>query len=71
MTEETRTKMVCNLGTNEFFTYPHSEGTWRKTDETRTIRGKKYYVCRQREDNSHQLVIMASERVELIQKGDR
>lgn len=66
---ETRTKLVCNLGRDDFFLYPHNDGTWRQTGETRTMRGKKYYVCRQLEDSSSQLLILGSERVELARKG--
>jgi len=69
MAEEIRTKLVCNLGLDDFFVYPHNEGNWRRTNETRTMRGKKYYLCKQLEDNAKQLLVMGSERVELMQKG--
>ena len=67
--EEARTKLVCNLSMADFFTYPHSEGTWRKTPQTETIRGKKFYLCRQLENNDMKLLIQGSERVELVGKG--
>jgi len=69
MEKEIRTKLVCNLNIDDFFFYPDNEGTWRKTPETRTIRGKKYYVCKQLEEYGKQLLILGSERVELREKG--
>lgn len=69
MDKSIRTKLVCNLGLDDFFIYPHNEGSWRRTNETRTMRGKKYYLCKQLEDNTKQLLVMGSERVELRQKG--
>ena len=69
MESEKRTKLVCNLGPEQFFVYPHNEGTWRRTSETRTMRGKKYYVCRQLEEKNRQLLIMGSERVEIAERG--
>jgi len=69
MEKEIRTKLVCNLNLDDFFVYPHNDGTWRRTTETRTIRGKTYYVCKQLEEYRKQLLILGSERVELREKG--
>ena len=70
MSNEPRTKLICNLNMDDFFVYPFKEGRWRRTNETRTMHGKKYYVCKQIEDNAKQLLIIGSERVELIEKGE-
>lgn len=63
--DEPRTKLVCNLGLDEFFTYPDEEGTWRRTTQTTKLSGKKYYICRQLEDYNKMLVLLGTDRVEL------
>lgn len=67
--EEARTKLVCNLSMKDRFIYPHSDGIWMKTTDTEKIGGKKFYLCRQTEDESHQLLIQGSERVILVWGG--
>ena len=63
--DEPRTKMVCNLGLAEFFTYPDEEGTWRRTPQTTKLSGKKYYICKQLENYDKTLVLLGTDRVEL------
>ena len=66
--DEPRTKLVCNLGLADFFTYPGEEGTWRRTPTTTKLSGKKYYTCRQLENYKKMLVLPGNERVELKEK---
>ncbi len=64
----TRTKLVCNLSLDDFFTYPDTDGTWRRTNNTHIV-GKKYYECRQLENSERKMLLQANERVELIKRG--
>ena len=66
--DETRTKLICNLGMDEFFKYPGEPGTWRRTPDTRMIRNRKYYISRRLDDNNTKLLLQGGERVELIGK---
>lgn len=62
--EEKRTKLICNLGTCDFFIHPLAGGIWRKMDKKIKLKDGTYYECRKLEGNdvSH---ILGSERVEL------
>ena len=73
MPNEPRTKLVCNLRMDDFFTYPGAEGTWRRTGEKMLVRdGRKSYSgyeCRQLENNENWMTLRGEERVTLIEKG--
>ena len=69
--DEPRTKLVCNLGKDDFFVYPGLDGTWRNTGVRIRVRdadsGKSWmaYECRQIEDNDRYVCLKGGERVYL------
>lgn len=68
--DEPRTKLVCNLGMDDFFRYPGEEGVWRRTPDSRMIMKRKFYICRKVDDYNKTLELQGGIRVELIEKGE-
>lgn len=65
--DEARTKLVCNLSTDNIFRTKIAEGTWRRTNIKVKLQGIVYYECRQLTGNEI-LHLRGNERVELIGK---
>lgn len=68
-----RSKLVCNLGLDDFFTLPDSAEVWHKKggDAVWYVKdGKrvKGYDCESLYDNDQKIWLPANERVDLVDK---
>ena len=65
--DEPKTKLICNLGKDEIFVIEGSK--FRNTGKRTTVKGIKYYICREVNDGPV-LLQRGSQRVELAEKGE-
>lgn len=68
--KEPRTKLVCNLNMEDFFTIQGVEGVWRRTPQKFKRDGKMLYICKMMEDGKKEFWIQGTRRVTLIDRED-
>ena len=69
-----RSKLVCNLNLDDFFTLPDSGEVWRKTDERiwvtdvsgDTLKRYQAYKCVSLYDNTKEVALKGTQRVDLV-----
>jgi hypothetical protein len=77
MSDERKTKLVCNLGMDDFFTLPDSNEVWRKkggdfiyvTDASGDrVKRYKAYECESLHDRNQKITLPGNQRVDLVDK---